>query len=505
MHPLLAVSRLLVPIAGGVFLAAEVAALEFFVNPTIGDDQANGLAAQRQGAAGPLKTVARAVQMAQAGDTIHLDPSTVYHEEVIFCNKAGSFEQPITLDGHGAAISAETAVPPSEWEKVGEDLYRNPRLLNSKEVRIRGNMVLVKDLLQRFFFVWNGVQNRMGRSSKGDQPLSKPADLRPGEWTYVMGEEAFYLRLAPGRNIAEERIEFPSFCNGVHTDGECANIVIRNLNVRRVLNDGFNLHGKTRNLRVENCRASECGDDGLSAHGDCEITVNGFVAERNSTGICHVNSTSVTNRHERVILRDNYAFDLCLFFAGTHEFRNSIIKPLAGAATKVVTVIMPRDEGLRLMTENVLIQDEPSATEESLPAVVAPLRNVQIDGGCVWEARRTSLLSVGIMTSNTSRKTAVVRIHQSLLSGRRASHIVLARGTNWEADDNAYDVAGIQMGPEVYDRKRFDEFRKATGQDAHSVILASPAAGRAVAITGISPSPQDYGFDPGRCKLPDQP
>jgi hypothetical protein len=45
--------------------------------------------------------------------------------------------------------------------------------------------------------------NHMGRTSKGpSEKLKKPAELQAGEWTFAAEEDAFYLRLAEGEDLA---------------------------------------------------------------------------------------------------------------------------------------------------------------------------------------------------------------------------------------------------------------------------------------------------------------
>jgi hypothetical protein len=46
-----------------------------------------------------------------------------------------------------------------------------------------------------------------------------------------------------------------------------------------------------RDIVYENIRAVECCDDGLIAHGDCEVTVNGFEAAGCGTGIASSGSS----------------------------------------------------------------------------------------------------------------------------------------------------------------------------------------------------------------------
>ncbi|MEI9897947.1 MAG: hypothetical protein WDN28_29840 [Chthoniobacter sp.] len=57
------------------------------------------------------------------------------------------------------------------------------------------------------------------------------------------------------------------------------------MNATHVYNDGYNIHGKCRDCVFEHIGAFECGDDGISAHDDCQYRVDGLVSIGNSTGI----------------------------------------------------------------------------------------------------------------------------------------------------------------------------------------------------------------------------
>ncbi len=86
----------------------------------------------------------------------------------------------------------------------------------------------------------------------------------------------------------------------------CSNIIIRNLTVKYAGNDGFNIHGDCRGIRLENVRALSNEDKGISAHEttemevlDSEIAWNGSI----SGGVTDVNDAVTTYRN--CIVHDN--------------------------------------------------------------------------------------------------------------------------------------------------------------------------------------------------------
>ena len=293
-----------------VILMTDIARTEtLHVNAQSGNDSNNGSSAS------PLLTTKRAVELAKPGDTIFFLSGPI-HQGVIIKDKSGEPGRPIIIDGNNQALVGSRVIDPSEWTKISDGVYQLKNLLNA------GKAKLPDASLARFFFVVDGRQNRMNRSSKGAKPpLPEVSALVPGEWTYADG--MFYMAFDPGKTPADHVIEAPVLQNGVAFSGNCSHWVVRNLNVRRFINDGINLHGQTRDVVVENVLVEECGDDGMSAHETCEVEARDFTARRNSTGICHINES--VSHNTRVRLEGNYGVNLFLLGSGRHEFTSSKI------------------------------------------------------------------------------------------------------------------------------------------------------------------------------------
>ena len=114
---------------------------DIHVHPVTGIDANDGRSAA-------VKTIARAIRIAQPGDTIHLAPGT-YFESADLSNKHGEPDKPITLDGHGAVLDGSEPVRAADWESLGGDLYRKVKLLPRFDDPMR----------VRWFFIWNGTMN----------------------------------------------------------------------------------------------------------------------------------------------------------------------------------------------------------------------------------------------------------------------------------------------------------------------------------------------------------
>jgi len=438
---------------------------DIYVNCEIGSDVNTGASDQEA-----LKTLAEAMKRVQPGQTVHMaKTATAYCEPLEFVNKSGAPGKPIIVDGHGATISSAKPINPDDWTKVGEDLYRNDKLLFPERL-LRREKDNDSAVISRFFFLWDGKINFMGRASKGDYPpLPKPGQLKPGEWTFVDDEFAFYLKVHPGKTLREERIEYPTFRNAVTITGECEHIIIRNLIATHVVNDGVGLTGYSRDLLFDHFSAIECGDDGMSAHEDNEFTTQDFVAIGNSTGITHVSNSHSINR--QAYFKHNNSHEIKLYGSGTHDFYDTVIIPKR-QAIQVVNVAAENNpasmanpaydvgkDGIKLLLQNVWIYDD-RASVTAKDRVFA----VELWGPHRLVADRLTLSSVSLQ----GYQNASLALTNSIIGGERKPKISLDEQTSWSANHNSYDLNEIIAKGVHYPKSDFQTYRKATGQDADS-------------------------------------
>lgn len=299
-----------------------------------------------------IPTIAHAIKAALPGDTIHLEPK-VYRDYEGFYGKKGEPGQPITLEGNGATLDGSDPLDPAGWTEVSPGLFANPDLLPRFDAA----------MLVRWFFFWDGSVNRMGQASKGkSEPLKAPEDLIAGEWTFVRDTSrdlpesrqifgTFYLKLAPGKSLAEESIFVPVRSAGVQFSGDNAHLVIRNLTARYPYNDGFNIHGDCRDVIFENITAIGCGDDGISAHESAQYRVNGFVSIGNSTGICDTGTAETS--YEKVFIAECVSVDLYFLDDGRYSLKDVLVD----SSAQQPFILTGREEGeCRMSLENVYLR-----------------------------------------------------------------------------------------------------------------------------------------------------
>lgn len=337
-----------------------------------------------------VPTIHHAIKIAQPGDTIHLEPGKVYRDYAGFYGKRGEPGKPITLDGHGATLEGSDPLDPAQWREVSPGLFVADELLPN----------LTDAVIGRWFFLFDGKMQLMGRTSKGrSEPLKKPEDLQPGEWTFVKDPSrekppskqisgSFFIRLAAGQSLADAKIYVPVRSAGVQFGGDNAHLVIKNLTATHPYNDGFNIHGDCRDVVFENIRAIECGDDGISAHASAQYRVDGFVSIGNSTGICDTGTARTSYRN--VFIADCVGFDLFFLDEGRYSLTNALI--LSKAQNPFV--VTGRDTGdCRLTMENVHFRRlvDPRMANIAARASVLGTRctfeglDFKVSGSAAWE------------------------------------------------------------------------------------------------------------------------
>jgi hypothetical protein len=297
-------------------------------------------------------TIHAAIKAAQPGDTIHLEPK-VYRDYAGFYLKKGEPGKPITLDGHGATLEGSDPIDPAKWREISPGLFANDDLLPG----------LSDAAIGRWFFLFDGKMQLMGRTSKGrSASLKKPQELQAGEWTFVKDASrekppskaiygTFYLKLGAGQTLAEAKVFAPMRSAGVQFGGDNAHLVIKNLTATHPYNDGFNIHGDCRDVVFENIRAIECGDDGISAHESAQYRVDGFISIGNSTGICDTGTAQTS--YNRVFIADCIGFDLYFLDNGRYKLTNAVI---FSKAQNPFTVTSREGQQCELEMDNVLFR-----------------------------------------------------------------------------------------------------------------------------------------------------
>ncbi|MBT6849703.1 MAG: hypothetical protein HOA16_00790 [Opitutae bacterium] len=229
--------------------------------------------------------------------------------------KSGTPKKPEVFDGQGMLIDLGTRVSDHDWIMDGDLWTSQSDFLKSHgcEPRIAGQTagLFIGEIP---ITIPRDHKAEKGRPDLKSKCYFPPEKLKPGEMGYAK-DGSLYFRwpkgFKPGKAIGADRNRFKPIIlpakkgvNGVSI--ACSNIIIRNLTVKYAGNDGFNIHGDRRGIRLENVRALSCADEGISAHEttemevfDSEIAWNGSI----SGGVTDVNDAVTTYRN--CIVHDN--------------------------------------------------------------------------------------------------------------------------------------------------------------------------------------------------------
>ena len=245
-----------------LLLAGEAAGATIHVNNVTGNDT-------RTGASGaePVATLRRAVQLAQAGDTILLASTGVPFRESlsITSGHGGKPDAPLVVEGCGAVLTGLRDVPPDAWQRLSNGIYFQP--------------------LRRF-----GANNPYLVGHEGRIPSSRGglSNLAPGQ--HYWATNGVYFLPEPGRTPADYALKGLLLGEGVAIR-DASYVTVRNLTCEYFSNDGFNVHGESRGLLFENIVSRHNGDDGFSIHEDVGAIVRHAHLYDNDYGIQDINAS----------------------------------------------------------------------------------------------------------------------------------------------------------------------------------------------------------------------
>ena len=235
----------------------------------------------------------------------------------------------ITVDGSFNTFCGVDKADSKAWKQISPGLWK-------RDVR------LTKGISMRYFMVINGKMERMGRFFKAKCAASykKVEELGLNQWTIIEqpGSKkkntflySVYLKLDPKYSSpADAGVCEPQTrrMSGVAISGKGSGIVIKNMICRNFWNDAYNIHNKVKSVTFDTICAIDCGDDGVSAHEECEIDVRNYLSFGNSTGICHINNA--VSRHTDVYIESALGREIYLKGvqenATTNYFKNVYVR-----------------------------------------------------------------------------------------------------------------------------------------------------------------------------------
>jgi hypothetical protein len=258
-------------------------AADLFVNPQAGNDGNSGSRSE------PVATIQQAIGMSRPGDTISLLPkNSVYRQHFVLSGRSD-----LTIEGNGVTLEGADPLPESGWEEMPNKLFRRK---------------LPRTTWDRHLLIIDGRTERMRRTQSSNSPdFPKPRQLSTGQFCFESIDDSAGWLYVRGKISSLEWAVRP---NGLGTGGKNSNIIVRNLNARHFLNDGFNIHGHAVGMKFENIRGYDCFDEGFSAHDTCECTIDTGVFYGNENAIADVNDC--VTHYRNCEFRDSVSVDVLL-------------------------------------------------------------------------------------------------------------------------------------------------------------------------------------------------
>lgn len=266
--------RLLIFVALSMGLVSAAAARDIFVDNAGGDDRRDGSSPEPTArAAGPCRTIARALELSEPSGRIILAKTDEPYRESITLQAgrhSGSRDQPFTILGGGATLDGLQVVPERAWEHATGDVFRfRPRRLTSHLLYLAGKPAV----------------------RRAGNPAGLVAGLQPLEWCTF--DNYVHFRVEDGKLPHVYDLSFTALPVGI-TLYEVRHVVIRDLVIQGFQLDGVNAHDNAVDVSLVglNCRGN--GRAGISVGGVSRVTINSCLVGNNGSAQVRTEGSSQT-------------------------------------------------------------------------------------------------------------------------------------------------------------------------------------------------------------------
>ncbi|MGA2035659.1 MAG: right-handed parallel beta-helix repeat-containing protein [Thermoguttaceae bacterium] len=235
---------------------AAAAGRDIYVNNASGDDRFSG--DQQRSVSdvlGPVRTIAKALRLAVAGDRIVLAQNDEPYREsftILGRRLSGTASQPLVIEGNGAVLDGSAPVPPDQWVFYRDNLFRfRPPRMGS---------------FQQLFLQRRPAERRTSGKVGGGLPK-----LQPRQWCLDEGYICFAVD--PTKLPADYDLSYASLPTGI-TLYNLEHVTIKELTVQGFQTDGIQAVNNARKifLGAVTCRSN--GRSGLTVGGSCQVEID---------------------------------------------------------------------------------------------------------------------------------------------------------------------------------------------------------------------------------------
>lgn len=237
-----------------------------YVDNRLGNDLFDGsLPAPTGGNVGPVRTLQRALRLADGYDTLLMTNTGVPYTgsiSLVGGRLSGSDVAPLTIDGQGATLSGWQELPSGSWRQESADLWSLALTRKGYYVFTRGEELLPAYGLARGESQatipdghWGTREGRIYLKTSEDRP---PTDDQFGFAAYQTGITLHQVRNVRIANLTVEYFRY----DGIHAQNDCANIVLENVTLRRNGRAGLAVTGAA-SLKIISSTIQENGEASL--------------------------------------------------------------------------------------------------------------------------------------------------------------------------------------------------------------------------------------------------
>jgi len=237
-----------------VFGETTASARMLFVNNRTGSNEFDGTnSATQNSISGPVKSINRALELAEPGDTIMVANTGIpYYESLQLVGKrfSGVGNSTFKIMGNGSILSGARAIPRAGWREVKLHLWKVTPARKGHYQLVRNHAKVPETIVPR------------GSKSIPEIPV--------GNWCVWQG--SIYYHGDADDVPPQQRFAFASEQVGI-TLFAVRDVEIHDFQIRHFRLDGINAHDLAKNILIYNVNATQNGRSGISVNGTSQVAI----------------------------------------------------------------------------------------------------------------------------------------------------------------------------------------------------------------------------------------